>query len=272
MLISIGIVIGLLLGLTGAGGSVFAVPLLVMLAGLSMNDAVGISLGAVAASTLYGSLSNARQGRILWVPGLVLAMSGVIAAPLGNYLGKQVADMWLAIGFSLLAVLIGLRMWWAARQQPENTKVVRGGNFANSPAPSLLCRLSQNGRFELKPKCLSGLVLGGAFVGVLSGLFGVGGGFLIVPLLMALSGITISQAVSTSLLIITLISSSGFISHIALSTGTQWMHLVWVSVGGVLGMFAGQALSQRIAGPRLQQIFALGLVAISISFVLGRSL
>ncbi len=272
MLVSIGIVIGLLLGLTGAGGSVFAVPLLVILAGLSMSEAVGISLGAVAASTLYGSLSNMKRGQILWQPGLVLAISGVITAPLGNYLGKQLADVWLVTGFSLLAGLIGLRMWWIARQQPDTAKVVRCGNFANTLAPSLLCTLSTSGRFELKPQCLWGLVLGGGSVGVLSGLFGVGGGFLIVPLLMALSGISINQAVSTSLLIISLISGSGFISHLAFSSNPQWNHLIWVSVGGVLGMVVGQVLSQRIAGPRLQQIFALGLVAISISFVFRRLL
>lgn len=272
MLFTIGIVIGLLLGLTGAGGSVFAVPLLVMSAGISMNEAVGISLGAVATSTLYGSLSNAKHGRILWLPGLVLAVSGVFTAPLGKYFGSQLSDQWLVLGFSLLASIIGVRMWWTAKSNPDNSRVVRGSNFTQVHTPSLFCAMSKTGQFELKPRCLSGLVFGGAVVGVLSGLFGVGGGFLIVPLIMALSAVSISQAVSTSLLIITLISGSGFVSHLLLSPEIAWVHLAWVSAGGVAGMLIGQSLSKRIAGPRLQQAFAIGLVLISMGFVYGRGL
>ena len=272
MLFAIGMGIGLLLGLTGAGGSVFAVPLLVMLAGLPMPEAVGISLGAVAASTLYGSLSNGKNGRILWLPGMVLAMSGALTAPLGKYLGTLVPELWLTLGFSLLAGVIALRMGWQARHQPEHSRIVRGASFAQVSAPSLVCKLSSTGQFELKPRCLSRLVLGGAGVGVLSGLFGVGGGFLIVPLLIALSGVTIAQAVSTSLLIITLISGSGFVSHLLLSPHLPWAHLAWVTAGGVLGMFAGQHLSKKLAGPRLQQLFALGLMLMAIFFVVWRLL
>lgn len=267
MLLAIGLGIGLLLGLTGAGGSVFAVPLLVMLAGLPMTEAVGISLGAVAASTVYGSISNGKKGRILWLPGLVLALSGAITAPLGKYLGNQVPELWLVAGFSLLAGIIALRMGWQAIHQPDNSKVVRGSNFVHTSAPSLACNLSKSGQFELKPRCLSGLVAGGIAVGILSGLFGVGGGFLIIPLLMALSAVTINQAVSTSLLIITLISSSGFVSHLLINSSPQWPHLGWVALGGVLGMLAGQKLSQRIAGPKLQLLFAVGLLVVALVFI-----
>jgi uncharacterized membrane protein YfcA len=272
MLLTIGLGIGLLLGLTGAGGSVFAVPLLVMLAGLPMAEAVGISLGAVAASTLYGSLTSGRQGRILWLPGLVLALSGALTAPVGKYLGNQLSESWLAAGFSLLAAVIALRMGWIATHQPDTTRVVRGSRFAQTKPPSLACSLSNTGQFELKPRCLSGLVMGGMGVGLLSGLFGVGGGFLIVPLLMALSAVSINQAVSTSLLIITLISSSGFVSHLIFNPAPDWSRLGWVAMGGVLGMVAGQALSQRIAGPRLQQLFAAGLLAVALVFVWEKTL
>jgi uncharacterized membrane protein YfcA len=74
----------------------------------------------------------------------------------------------------------------------------------------------QNRQFELRPRCVSGLLVGGATVGLLSGLFGVGGGFLIVPLLLALSPISMAQAVSTSLIIIAVISGSSFISHLTM--------------------------------------------------------
>lgn len=268
MLVLIGTVIGLVLGLTGAGGSVFAVPLLMLVAGLPINTAVGISLGAVATSTLYGSMRIAfsKKGarKILWLPGAILAGTGAVTAPLGKWLGLQMPATLLLLGFSVLASVIALRMWLSASRHPDAAKVVRAGNYADTPDPDLLCKLSTSGQFQLRPRCLSGLIIGGALVGLLSGLFGVGGGFLIVPLLLMLSPISMAQAVSTSLLIIAVISSSGFISHLALSTSNDWQLLGLAASGGVLGMIIGQAVSHKITGARLQKIFAVSLLLVSL--------
>lgn len=265
MLLLIGLFIGLILGLTGAGGSVFAVPLL-LFAGMTMADATGISLGAVAATTLYASLRNAvsrNQTPVLWRPGLILAISGALTAPLGKWLGMQISELWLISSFSLLAAIIALRMWINAQTNPASALVVRAGNFANTPSPEHLCNLNPTGQFELRPRCVSGLLIGGLVVGVLSGLFGVGGGFLIVPLLLALSAVSMAQAVSTSLLIIALISSSGFISHLLLSETQHWQWLILVTAGGVIGMMIGQAVSHKIANVLLQKIFAVSLLIVS---------
>lgn len=267
MLLLIGTLIGLVLGLTGAGGSVFAVPLLILLAGFPMSSAVGISLGAVATSALYGSLritlSKKGARKILWIPGAILAGTGALTAPFGKWLGLQIPEIWLLIGFSLLALVIAARMWLGATRNPDTAKVVRAGNYADTPNPDLLCKLSTNGQFQLRPRCLSGLVIGGVLVGLLSGLLGVGGGFLIVPLLLMLSPISMAQAVSTSLLIIAVISSSGFISHLLLSPVNDWQLLGLAASGGILGMMIGQTLSHRIANARLQKIFAVSLLLIS---------
>jgi len=271
MLLLIGILIGLVLGLTGAGGSVFAVPLLMSLAGLPMSSAVGISLGSVTTSTLYGSLRNIRRNNILWLPGLVLAGTGAITAPVGNWLGQQLPELWLLLGFNLLAGIIAVRLWLNASHHPETAKVVRAGDFASTPNPGLLCNLSRNGQFELRPRCLSGLAVGGITVGLLSGLFGVGGGFLIVPLLLILSPISMAQAVSTSLLIIAVVSGSGFISHLLLSPTNDWNLLGLVALGGVLGMMLGQTISHKIANALLQKIFAVSLLLVSL-MTLGRYL
>ena len=281
MLLLIGTIIGLVLGLTGAGGSVFAVPLLILMAGMPMADAVGISLGAVAASTFYGSLRNMKQKQttpLLWQPGVILAAAGAISAPAGKWLGLQLDERWLLIGFTLLAGTIAVRMWISSSRNPAAASVVRAGNFANTPAPDLLCRLSQTGQFELRPRCVSGLLIGGLIVGLLSGLFGVGGGFLIVPLLLALSAVSMTQAVSTSLLIIALISSSGFISHLLMGSNqlvmdgnhqvadhsSQLLTLGLVAAGGVVGMIIGQKVSHKIANPLLQKIFAISLIAVCV--------
>lgn len=265
MLLIIGVVIGALLGLTGAGGSVFAVPLLILAAGMPPTQAAGISLGAVAASTLYGCLRNWRAKQMLWLPGLILAASGALLAPLGKWIGLQLPPNWLMGGFSLLAMIIAWRMW--VTSNPEDAQVVRAGDFSQEPRAGLLCSLSRKGQFELKPRCLSGLIAGGSLVGLLSGLFGVGGGFLIVPLLLVLSPISMRQAVATSILIIAIISSSGFISHLALDhdgPGFQGLDLLPIAAGGVIGMLAGQIFSQRVAGPRLQRGFALSLALITL--------
>jgi uncharacterized protein len=113
-------------------------------------------------------------------------------------------------------------------------------------------------------------LIGGALVGLLSGLFGVGGGFLIVPLLLILSPVSMAQAVSTSLLIIAVVSSSGFISHLAMSTENNWLMFGLVAAGGVLGMMLGQAISHKIANALLQKIFAVSLLAVS-TLTLARS-
>jgi uncharacterized protein len=267
-LLLIGLIIGLVLGLTGAGGSVFAVPLLMLFAGLPMHTAVGISLGAVAASTLYGSLRNLSSQQIMWLPGLILAGVGALVAPMGKWLGLHIPEFCLLLGFSLLALIIALRMWLTASRNPNAAKIVRAGSFANEAKPGLLCNLSKTGQFELRPRCLSGLIIGGIVVGLLSGLLGVGGGFLIVPLLLALSPLTMAQAVSTSLVIIAAISSSGFISYLLLSPHNNLLHLALVALSGIAGMMLGQTISHKIASAQLQKIFAISLIVVSITTLL----
>lgn len=271
-LVLIGVLIGLVLGLTGAGGSVFAVPLLILLAGFSMTDAVGLSLGTVAASTIYASVrSGLQQHPILWKPGAILALVGAVSAPLGKWLGLQIPEPALIVGFSGLAVLIALRMWFSAKRDPQAARVVRAGDFSSTSRPGLLCNLSQTGQFELRPRCVSGLLAGGLIVGLLTGLFGVGGGFLIVPLLLALSPISMAQAVSTSLMIIALVSSAGFASHLLL-TDTHWPTLTLVALGGIAGMMLGQPLSQRIANALLQKLFSVSLLAVALITLVHKSL
>ncbi len=264
MLLLIGPVIGLVLGLTGAGGSVFAVPLLLM-TGMTLAEATGISLGAVAATTLFASLHNSLHGKtVLWMPGMILALAGAATAPLGQWLSMQLPADIVLLGFCILAAIIALRMWLGAARDPDNANWVRASNFAQVPAPDLVCTMSQSGQFELRPRCISGLLMGGLGVGLLSGLFGVGGGFLIVPLLLALSTIGMAQAVSTSLLIIALVSSSGFISHLVIHRPDNFADLLLIISGGLLGMVVGQKISRNLANALLQKSFAVSLFIVCV--------
>ena len=260
---AIGVVIGLVLGLTGAGGSVFAVPLLIILLQLPMQQASGIALAAVAASALYGSLRNRGNRRILWVPAIVLGAGGVISAPVGQWLAQRLPENALLIGFNLLALIIAARMYISAVRSPEDAKVTRA-NPGDYTLEGPLCRLSPSGQFQLRPRCMAGLALGGLLVGLLSGLFGVGGGFLIVPLLLFLSRIGMAQAVATSLVIIAVISSAGFVSYWQMGGALDANMLGQIAAGGIAGMMLGQWVSGKINHVIKQKVFAVSLVAISI--------
>jgi uncharacterized membrane protein YfcA len=110
---------------------------------------------------------------------------------------------------------------------------------------------------------VSGLLIGGLGVGLLSGLFGVGGGFLIVPLLLALSAISMAQAVSTSLMIIAVVSSTGFISHVVIHQPDNFSALAMI-IGGLLGMLLSQKISHKVANALLQKSFAVSLIVVCV--------
>lgn len=151
-ILGIGAVLGLLLGLTGAGGSLVALPLLLSLH-LPLRDAIGVSLGAVALSALIGAIPRARQGQVAWRPVLVLALAGLPSNAVGQWLGRFVPEGVLIVAFCLLVLWSAWRMWRGAGMKRE----------ASDQARSLP---------------LLGI---GLAVGLLSGLMGVGGGFLVVP-------------------------------------------------------------------------------------------
>ena len=265
MFLLTGILIGLVLGLTGAGGSVFAVPLLIMLTGISVHQAVGLSLGAVAVTAMFGCLRAKTRKTILFLPAMLLAVTGILLVPLGQWLGHQLDPQVLVLSFALLAIVITLQMWRMASRNPETSSITRASDLAMDNSQGLLCRLSPNGQFQMRPRCMSGLLIGGAVVGVFSGIFGVGGGFLIVPLLLSLSQVSFRQAVGTSLLVITMISSIGFINFLLMSESAQNLpvyHMFWLMAGGVIGMLSGQLLTDKIANARLQKIFAIALIVI----------
>lgn len=273
----VGLIIGLVLGLTGAGGSIFAVPLLLLATPMSPSDAMGMALGAVAVTALYATASqsiNRKNSGILWTPAIILAASGALTAPLGKWASTLFTPHVLLAGFTCVAVLIAVRMWIQANRRPEETTSVRandGDNDLTTPA-TMACKLSPTGQFLLRPKCISGLGVGGLVIGFASGLFGVGGGFLIIPLLLFLSQIAMRNAVATSLAIIAAVSSSGFASHLVLEYSNNqtfdWLTFIKLSGASLTAMFISQRISRAIAGPLLQKIFSVALVLVSVISIL----
>ena len=260
----IGSIIGLILGLTGAGGSVFAVPLLVFVLDLPVQEAIAISLGAVAISAFLGFLLKLKSNDVVWLPGIVFAVVGSAFAPVGNLANRYVPPEAILISFSLLVIVVAFRMWISARENPDQASAVRAHTSKEEAPPVALCRYNQNKQFQLRLPCIASISVGAVITGFLSGFFGVGGGFIIVPTLLFLTAMPIKQAVATSLFVIALVSTSGFISFINTSSDWNPTILMQVAAGGLVGMLFGVAISRYMAGPTLQKTFAVSMLGVAV--------
>lgn len=259
----IGVVIGLVLGLTGAGGSVLALPLLMQGLHLPLAQATGVSLGAVALAAGFGVVL--RRGRlVVWPAVAVLGLAGAVITPLGQWLGRMLPAPLLLVAFTLLVAVIARRMWRQAEQDPAATRIVRAGlQEAAEPVPPS-CSLSSTGRLEFRWPCMLRLAGVGVVTGLLSGLFGVGGGFVIVPALVLFIGLPMLQAVATSLAIITVVASAGFVGYLLQAPAALSSALPAVLAGSFAGMLAGTGLAPRLAGPRLQRLFVGAMVLLAL--------
>ncbi|CAD5109306.1 sulfite exporter TauE/SafE family protein [Zestomonas carbonaria] len=233
--LGIGSLLGLLLGLTGAGGSLVALPLLLSLH-LPLRDAIGVSLGAVALTALVGAIPRARQGQVAWLPVLLLSLAGLPGNAFGQWLGRFVPEAALLVAFCILVLWSAWRLWRSAE-------------------------LPRAGGGPLRSLPLLAIGLG---VGVMSGLMGVGGGFLVVPALLWFTPLSMLAAVATSMAVIALVSGGGFLLYLSHAHPSPSL-LGGLAAGGALGVLLGNQLALRLGGPLLQRIFALLLAATSLT-------
>lgn len=259
MILAVGLVIGAILGLTGAGGAAFALPLLVLVIGLPVQQAIGLSLATVALSAGYGAMLRLRSGDIFWWAVGLLSLGGVLAAPLGKYAATFVPDAWLLSGFTLLSVAIAAHMW--RRCQGASTSPAATGQAGSQAWFSY----AEDGQFQPQARSIGALAVSGLGVGSLSGLFGVGGGFLVVPFLHLLAGVSLRQAMASSLLIITLISSAGFAMHTLIAPSVDWALLSQLGLGAAVGMYGGGRVAAHCNPSLLQKLFAVALLLLAIS-------
>lgn len=267
--IGIGLLVGLVLGLTGAGGSVLAMPLLMHGLGIAPTQAAGIALGAVSLAAATGLAGRHRRGEIVWLPALVLAATGVIAAPCGVLLARRLPEPVLLLAFVVLMLAIASRMIWQSVRSPEASRAVRADPDDHADDRAALCRFSSGGQFELRTRCVAGLAIAGIVSGMLSGLFGVGGGFIIVPMLMLLTGVTIHQAIGSSLAVIALVAGSGFVTFLLTHGAPQPALGAATALGSAGGMLLGSGIARRVAGPHLQQFLAVLIILVAASLALN---
>ena len=261
-----GALIGLSLGLTGGGGSIFAVPLLVYGLDVVPKDAVGISLAAVGTTSLVGFISRWRLGQVEIRTGLIFAAAGMLGAPIGVWLAGLLPELLLLVLFAGLMTVVALRLW----HQAERSVAKPSADTSVSEADSSTCRRDDSGALLMNSRCAMLLIGIGVVTGILSGLFGVGGGFIIVPALVLFSGMPIHRATGTSLMVIALISVSGVASHLLAGRNIPLTITALFILGGVSGLFAGQRIAKQLSGPMLQKVFAVAILAVA-AFVLIRT-
>lgn len=249
--ILLGALTGLSLGLTGAGGGILAIPALVLGLGFTMSTATPIALLAVGCAALLGALDGLRKKIVRYRAALFMAAIGALCTQPGLWLGKVLPERALLISFALL-------MLWIA------SKMLRRPQSISDPPLSKPCELNPHtGRFYWTPRSSLTLALIGATAGLFSGMLGVGGGFLIVPLLRRYSNLGMHSIVATSLLLIALVSLSG--ASLALMQGAHIPTMGWVfAVSALVGMGLGRRSAALIPAHTLQIGFSVLSVVVSL--------
>lgn len=232
--------VGFTLGLVGGGGSILAVPLMVYVVGVATpHTAIGTSALAVAVNAAASLVQHARQETVKWRCGGLYAAAGVLGALLGSTAGKAVDGQRLLFLFALLMVGVGLLMLRDRHGKGEPDAQCDRGN-----AP---------------------LVLGyGLATGAFSGFFGIGGGFLIVPGLVASTRMPMINAVGTSLVAVTAFGLTTAANY-ALSGLIDWPLAAVFIAGGALGSVGGTRLARRLAsGGQLKTLFAVLILIVAV--------
>lgn len=271
-----GSIVGLSLGLTGGGGAVFAVPLLAYGMGMSAREAVAISLVSVGLTSFVGFLRKWRKDEAELRTGLLFAVAGMLGAPVGTSIGRQIPETWLMLMLSGLMLTIAWKMWQksgrgAAKSQvciPVEVSGLQPESYAKD-GPS--CQRDVAGQLILTSRCARLLLLVGVASGILSGMFGVGGGFIIVPALILFSSMSMSRAVGTSLMVISLVSLSGIGSQLWIGQSISLGITALFVTGGLLGLGLGQSVAHRLSASMLQRVFSVAILLVAV-FVVVKNL
>ncbi len=233
--VGLGLVIGVLLGLLGGGGSILAVPALVYGAGVPLVAAIPTSLLVVGISSATALLPRLRKGQVQWRLAGVFGTAGAVSAFAGAAVNRLLDSRLVLVGFAVLMVVAGVRML--------HEQATAGGD----------CALPDGGINWRR--CLPKAIGSGVVVGFLTGLFGVGGGFLIIPALVLLLGLPMTAAVGTSLVIIVVNSIAGFAAHAGDATLDYGIAGAF-TLAAVAGSLAASRIATRLPAKGLRRAFA----------------
>jgi hypothetical protein len=252
----LGFLVGVSLGALGGGGSILAVPVLVFFAGQSPTQAISTSLVVVGVASVIGAHGHWRSGTVRVATGLVFGLVGIAGSLAGSALNRRLDGDVLLLGFAALVLVAAWRMVVGcpscirsgetrpvSERRPHGSITTRTGTRASNQAPKIIAA--------------------GTAVGFLTGLFGVGGGFVIVPALALVLEFPMREAVGTSLLVIAVNTGIAIIAR--LGTGTiDWSTTTVFTAAAVAGVVAGRRLADQVDPASLQRAFAALLVAVAV--------
>ena len=282
----LGFLIGLSLGALGGGGSVLAVPALVYAAGEGPKAATTTSLLIVGTSALVGAFAHWRAGRVRIGAGLLFGLVGVGGSLLGSRLNTSVNPDVLLLAFSGLMMVVAWRMWSTSRsgpghperhravprcsegeQQNEDRSRVRAGSSVHSErhAPFAVSSSPRAtpGRPMFSLRVVAEVIAAGTVVGLLTGFFGVGGGFVVVPALVLVLRYEMPVAVGTSLLVIAINSGVALLARLH-GAGIEWHVALPFAIAALLGVGVGEKVAGRVRSVVLARSFVALLVAVAL--------
>lgn len=240
--IPFGFAIGAVVGTVGGGGAILALPVLVYVLGEGVSPASTASLIVVALGASFGAGSQAREGRLCWQIALAFSVPAAAGAYLGTIANEAIDPKVLVLAF-VPVMLVAAAVTYRRGDAPD------AGDDADHGCPP---------PFSLRAGA-SGLA-----VGALTGFFGVGGGFLIVPALTALLGLGMRRAIATSLAIITLTGLAALASHLAAGSTPDWTLTAVLATAAAAGAVAGSRLSGRLRPGTLAHAFGVVVAAIAL--------
>ncbi|MEU3356020.1 sulfite exporter TauE/SafE family protein [Streptomyces sp. NPDC037389] len=276
-----GAAVGLALGALGGGGSVLAVPALIYLLGFTPAAATTASLLIVAATSATALYAHARSGNVRWRTGALFAASGLLPAAAAGALAAHLPQRALTAAFAAIATLAAVMMLLATRERPAGkepagrkpAEEIPGGE---GPADDARTDGTRGGvperperRQDREPEPSRRAPAGvkaagtGAGLGALTGLLGVGGGFLVVPTLVAVLAFEMQAAVGTSLLVITTNSLASLATRGATASGLDWSVIAPFAATAILGAWDGKRLAAKVSGTVLRRAFAVALLAVA---------
>lgn len=238
------VLIGLSLGLLGGGGSILTVPILTYVAGLDPKEAIAASLFVVGVTSAFSAISHARNRRVKWRTGLIFGAAGMAGAFLGGLAGGYIPGAVLMIAFALMMIATSVAM-------------IRGRK--NGAAKT------HSGELPIGKVIIEGLV-----VGLVTGLVGAGGGFLVVPALALLGGLSMPVAVGTSLVVIAMKSFAGLAGYLT-TVSLDWALIGAVTLAAIAGSILGARLAGRIPEAALRKGFGIFVLVMGV-FVLVQEL
>jgi uncharacterized membrane protein YfcA len=255
---ALGALIGALLGLTGAGGGILAVPALTLVLGWSMTQASPIALLAVASAATAGLIDGFKKRLVRYRAAALISITGIAATPIGQYLALRLPEKWLAVIFATVMIIVAWRLWHSAAARTASDDGI------DSKATRARRIQLDTGRIAWNVTSFMTLSIIGILTGLTTGLLGVGGGFIIVPALLRCSNITLDGIVATSLMVIALVSSGAIISawasgHIELSASAGLFIL-----GATFGMLLGRQFAHKLPKQHVLRLLSALIIGISL--------